>query len=650
MPPAAQARVSVRKLAARMNAMRRSRPAVGFAARLALTLALTLAVIGTVGYEVMSNQLETRVVERYAGEHRADVKGLQQEAKRSQAPDARGEGIHLLDAIAFRPGVLEVLLIDSRHQVIAAHDRGLVGTRDSDSRIDAALGTGRSYAGQEADPSLDRRNFEFVAPVELAGRRYAFETSYDHRFFDAELRDLRRTMALIGVLGLLGGVLVFYLLGGRSLIRSHSRALERATRDGLTDLGNQRAFQKERELAVALATRNGDALSLLSFDLDDFKFLNDRHGHRHGDDLLLRVAAILGGGRLGDRAFRVGGDEFALLAPNVDAEGAAVLARRLQRACAESNISISIGLSELRAGEDEEALHAESDAALYEAKRRGGRAIVSYAEIREHVSITTPEKIGAVRDILSAGHMAVAFQPIWDLNGSSLLGVEALARPHPDYGLSGPAEAFDIAEQIRRVHELDALCVKSALSKAHALPAGALLFTNISPQTLDTSLHSEEWLAEAVSEAGLRPVDVVIEITERFGARTASVVKGLERLRAQGFKLALDDVGTGNSGLEMLRQVNVEFVKIDRSIVVAALAEAGARGVLLAIATFARQTGAMVIAEGIEDREMLEFIRRLDLQERDTSATIQGAQGYGLGRPQFAMPTTQGLPATVASA
>jgi EAL domain-containing protein (putative c-di-GMP-specific phosphodiesterase class I) len=165
-----------------------------------------------------------------------------------------------------------------------------------------------------------------------------------------------------------------------------------------------------------------------------------------------------------------------------------------------------------------------------------------------------------------------------------------------------------------------------------------LLFINVSPQTLDLSLRGNEWLGRAVSEAGLRPEDVVIEVTERFSGRTASVVKGLARLREQGFRLALDDVGTGNSGLEMLRQVHVEFVKIDRSVVAAAVSEASARGVLLALATFARQTGAVVIAEGIEDEQMLDFVRCIDAHGENFSATIQGAQGYGLGRPELGMP------------
>jgi EAL domain-containing protein (putative c-di-GMP-specific phosphodiesterase class I) len=111
------------------------------------------------------------------------------------------------------------------------------------------------------------------------------------------------------------------------------------------------------------------------------------------------------------------------------------------------------------------------------------------------------------------------------------------------------------------------------------------------------------------------------------------VVKSLRRLREQGFKIAVDDVGTGNSGLEMLRQLNAEFVKIDRSIVAAAATEPGARAVLMAIATFARQTGAFVIAEGIEDEDTLQFLRSIDERELSAEMIIQGGQGFRLGVP-----------------
>ena len=116
------------------------------------------------------------------------------------------------------------------------------------------------------------------------------------------------------------------------------------------------------------------------------------------------------------------------------------------------------------------------------------------------------------------------------------------------------------------------------------------------------------------------------------------MLKSLRRLREQGFKLALDDVGTGNAGLEMLREVGAEFVKLDRSIVAAAPDEANARAVLLAMATFARQTGAYVIAEGIEDDTLLDWVRTIDDTIPREAAMVQGGQGYELGRPSAAIP------------
>lgn len=126
---------------------------------------------------------------------------------------------------------------------------------------------------------------------------------------------------------------------------------------------------------------------------------------------------------------------------------------------------------------------------------------------------------------------------------------------------------------------------------------------------------------------------IVIEVTERFGARTTSVVKALERMREQGFQIALDDVGAGNSGLEMLRRIGAEFVKIDGGIVRAAAAEPNARAVLLAMATFAQQTGSFVIAEGIEDTETLDFLRRVHETGVAPGRLIQDGQGFGLGHP-----------------
>lgn len=607
---------------------------VGFGARLFAAVAVAFALVGVVGYVLVDRNLEHRQISDYAAEQRADAEGFEYEGAKAVSPAGGiGEIDQLLDAIARRPGTLEALLIDQHHVIRASGNERLNGQSDSDPRVDAALLHGASYAGREADGRKNGSNFEFVVPVNLPDGRYAYEVSYGHHAYDAQLHSVRMVLLLVGLLALFGGSAVFYLVGGRALLADHRLALARATRDGLTDLPNQRAFQDELVQAVASAHRYQDPLALAVLDIDDFKFANDRHGHPHGDALLKRVASVLREARPGDRPYRIGGDEFALMMAHTDAQGARTLSRRLSASFADAGIEASIGVSALHPGQQPDGLRGEADAALYEAKRQGGHRSVQFDDIRERVLVTTSEKKDAVRRLLEEGRLRTVFQPIWDLDAETLLGVEALTRLDPSYGLTGPAEAFDIAEQIGRVHQLDVLCVQSALQVAPELQPGVLLFLNLSPHTLDLDAEANDWLSLAIEQAGLSRQQVVIEVTERFGGRTAAVVKCLQRLRQQGFKTALDDVGTGNSGLEMLRKIDLEFVKLDRSIVVAAPTEPTARAVLMAMATFARQTGAFVIAEGIEDDDTLQFLRSIDDHDLHTDKIIGGAQGFRLGRP-----------------
>jgi diguanylate cyclase (GGDEF)-like protein len=608
--------------------------AFAFGARLLATVAITFALIGITGYVLLERDLAQRKISDYADAQRADAKAFEREGTRATSTaDGIGDVDRLLEGVAQRPGTREALLIDKQHVIRAAGDGALIGTIDSDPRIEAALEHGTSYAGREADPTRDRRDFEFVVPVDLPSGRFAYVVTYSHRAYDAQLHEVRRILALVGLLTLIGGGAVFYLVGGRRLIRDHRMVLRRATRDGLTDLPNQRAFQDEFPQAVASAARYQDPFALAFLDIDDFKLINDRHGHPHGDAILKRVAAVLCESRPGDRPYRIGGDEFALFLSHTDAEGARVLSRRLRRDLADAGVEVSVGVSALRPGLQADTLRAEADSALYEAKRQGGNRTAHFDDIRERVVVTTSEKKEAVRRLIDERCLETVFQPIWNLDAETLLGVEALTRPDPSYGLSGPAEAFDVAEQIGRVHQLDVLCVEHALRFAPELEPGVLLFLNLSPLTLDLDAEANDWLGSAVERAGLSVQEVVIEVTERFGGRTASVVKCLKRLREQGFQIAVDDVGTGNSGLEMLRKIDAEFVKLDRSIVAAAATQPGARAVLMAMATFARQTGAFVIAEGIEDKDTLQFLRGIDDRDLSSETIIQGGQGFGLGRP-----------------
>jgi diguanylate cyclase (GGDEF)-like protein len=607
--------------------------ALAFNLRLLLTVLMSFALVGIVGYFVLERSLAHRQISDYAASQRADGAAFEDVGTRSTSTaDALGDIDRLLDGIARRPGTREAMLIDQRHVIRAASGASVVGRLDSDHPIDAAL-EGRSYAGHETDPTRDRHDFEFVIPVDVRGKHLAYEVTYDHHVYDAQMNEVRTTLALICLLGLVGGGGMFYLVGGRRLVRDHKMVLRRATRDGLTDLPNQRAFQDEFPQTVASAARYQDPLALVLLDVDDFKLINDRYGHPHGDAVLKRVAGVLRGTRPGDRPYRVGGDEFALLFSHADAEGARTLVARLGRELADATVEVSMGVSALRPGMTADTMRAEADGALYEAKRQGANQAVHFEDVRERVIVTTSEKREAVRRLIDEGRLTSVFQPIWDLDAETLIGLEALTRPDPSYGLSGPAEAFDIAEQLGRVHSLDVLCTQQALRAAPELGPEVLLFVNLAPLTLDLDAEGDDWLLAEVERAGLSPEQVVIEVTERFGGRIASVIKTLQRLRRQGFLLAVDDVGTGNAGLEMLSKLKAEFVKLDRSVVAGAATEPGARAVLLAMATFARQTGAFVIAEGIEDQETLQFLRSIDQRDISSETIIQGGQGFGLGRP-----------------
>jgi diguanylate cyclase (GGDEF)-like protein len=612
-----------------------------FELQLALALVVSLALVLVAGQVVTAQVLTDGLVARDAEHAATDARSIEA-AYAGADPDDRplAEAAEVISTIARRPGVVSVTLVDADQTVVAGSDWARLGWRHENEHFSAALRDGRRFAGRETSEegaTRETARLEFVEPLRLRDRPFALEVDADGEALEQQVRSVRAATAKVSLAGFLVAFALFYLLGGRSLSRRHRSVMRRATRDPLTDLGNHRAFQEEIARALSFAARRGGTLAVALVDLDDFKYTNDTLGHRHGDEVLTALARVLASGRPEDRAFRIGGDEFAILFPGTDGAGARRALERMLDSAGRSHrpAAFTAGVAAMTPlpGDDAGVIWEQADAALYEGKRAGGGTIVVFDDVAELLSVVTPAKVRALRSLLDEPRLDIAYQPILRLRDREILGVEALARPWDGYGFDGPADAFAVAEKIGRAHELDSLCRSAALARAGDLPDGALLFINVHPQTLDHDALDGDHLLRAVADAGLEPSRIVLEVTERSQARLPRVVAGAARLRALGFRVALDDVGSGNAGLETLRQLPVDFVKIDRSIVVGATTDVSAQAVLVAIVAYAHRTGALVIAEGIETEAILGFVRHAHELDAMRDLSIEGGQGYLLGRP-----------------
>ena len=451
------------------------------------------------------------------------------------------------------------------------------------------------------------------------------------------------TLSALGVACLIG--FLFVNAARRRLSRGHEVELQRMEEavlvDSLTKIGNHRAFKEDLQREMSLVARHHVPLTLALVDIDEFKLVNDQNGHLHGDRVLLDLADILRGGRPEDRAYRVGGDEFALLLTHTSAADSRAVLERIRRTASKKlhGSTVSIGYTTVASsGITAEAFQNQADAALYLTKRGGRNGVSQFNASSGGPWMLSTERVGNLRALLESKTLPIAFQPIWDLERAEIRAFEALLRPPASSGFTGPQDAFDLAERIGRAHELDRASWTAALRRAAELPAQVLLFLNISPQTLDRDFDVDEFAA-SVAAFGLQPQRIVVEITERSIAHVENVVAVARSLQRAGIGIALDDTGAGHAGLEIMSRLHFDYVKIDRRVLLQAMIDRNARGVVAAIVAFAHVTGAYVIAEGVEDIAMLNFVDSAGRSQAHRSRGIRGAQGYLLHRPSLLLPT-----------
>lgn len=428
------------------------------------------------------------------------------------------------------------------------------------------------------------------------------------------------------------GTILYFVASERDITEERALTAQlssRALHDPLTGLANRALFEDRMSHAFTRTGRSGGLGAVLLLDLDDFKGVNDTHGHAMGDQLLVSIAHRFEKvTRSSDTLGRFGGDEFLYLAEDLKSpEEAILIAERLQSAlqrrfdvdgqAVEQRASIGIVLWNGTEGSCREFLQ-NVDVAMYHAKRQGkGRHAVFAPEMRREVS-SNFELLQELRHALDAGELTMHYQPIVRLDTLEVVGFESLMRwAHPVRGMVPPNVFIPLAEQSDLIFRLGAFAIEQAVETASAWRASA---PGADPPYVTVNLSARQFqdprlariIEKALGVSGLSPARLVVEITESVTLLDVAATSGVvDRLGALGVNFALDDFGTGYSSLSYLADLNPKIIKIDQSFVNPCTSSKRSDTLLEAIVSLGHKLDRTMLGEGIETRAQLECLRRL---------------------------------------
>jgi diguanylate cyclase (GGDEF)-like protein/PAS domain S-box-containing protein len=454
----------------------------------------------------------------------------------------------------------------------------------------------------------------------------------EHRVFDAEGEVRWQQWTDTAIFDREGNP-VEYQSVGRDV--TDRRALEErlehhALHDSLTDLPNRRLFVDRLGQALRRIRRRKEiGLAVLYMDLDGFKVVNDSLGHDAGDRLLVEVAKRLGSClRPEDTLARFGGDEFTVLIEDVRVLDAAVrVAERIVENLREPftldgrelylATSIGVGLGGDGTKNAEELLR-EADTAMYRAKDEGGTIMV-FDPAMHGRAVYRLELENDLRRAIEHNEFVVHYQPIVNLQSGELWGVEALVRwDHPERGLLDPDEFVPVAEESGLVVPMGELVLEEACRRAVEWQRE---FSRTPPLAMSVNLSGRQLrrpdlpgvIGQALKESGLSASSLGLDITETvyisaLDANTAA----LDRLKALGIRISLDDFGSGYSSLSYLKRLPADILKIDKSFTKGLGVEVEDTAILQTVVDLAHILGMEVVAEGVEIEEQETLLKEMD--------------------------------------
>ncbi|WP_144659191.1 bifunctional diguanylate cyclase/phosphodiesterase [Paenarthrobacter nicotinovorans] len=437
----------------------------------------------------------------------------------------------------------------------------------------------------------------------------------------------------------------------QQLNEAHQAMQRMAMTDPLTGLSNRSAFAAALSEAQNQEVEGKKRAAILLLDMDGFKAINDSLGHTIGDKVLETVAhRISGAVRDQDMVARMGGDEFAVLIPGVTPAEAAVIGNRILADVVEPmeiegqhlRCGVSMGLRMADPGQSAEELMMEADIAMYESKADGRGKLKLFAPEMLLARQMRNQLVGELKEAIAGSQLVLYYQPIIRLDTREIEGVEALVRwNHPTRGLIMPDEFIPIAEETGMISDLGGWVLRTAVEqlkqwRSDPLTASHNFSMRINVSAADLQrLEFVEDVREALSAAGLDPSLLVLELTE------SAVIQGndldrytLNSLRRLGVGLEIDDFGTGYSSISYLRQLPVDTVKVDRTLLSALGSDPSQPALLAAVLQLIKACGLNAVWEGIETAEQAEYLLGIG---------CTSGQGYYFSRPLAAAQLTEQL-------
>lgn len=405
--------------------------------------------------------------------------------------------------------------------------------------------------------------------------------------------------------------------------------------DSLTGMNNRQFFWENIKKIIQVAEKNNESVTVMLFDLDRFKEINDTYGHDVGDMLLRQISErLIAMSLTTDTLYRLGGDEFAFLSSGLT-ESSAV--SRAQKICASINqpytiyntiinIATCVGIVISDTERRSDFLYKFADLALYEAKKEGPGQIKVFRPImlqKLQESRTLEHDLAMA---LANKEFVVYYQPIVDSFSREIYSYEALVRwVHPLKGLLSPDSFIPVAEKTGMINELGRSVLELACREAATWAVPAKISVNVSPIQLSSKAFAGIVLS-ILEETGLAADRLELEVTESsLFTDNDTPLNTLNTLRARGVQISIDDFGTGYSSLSRLSKLAFDKIKIDKSFVHSLSDQDDALTIIKLITGMAKSLNMKAVAEGVETQEQLESLQALGCDL---------AQGYLFGKPQ----------------